>query len=88
MTLYAPDPMGKAAHKAAQLISRQDLRLLIASSRECTGPERREGLVSFFAAWPRICEAVALLEQVAPECSREGYALAEQAKDFIEGRRA
>lgn len=88
MILHADDAMGKAAHRAAQLLTRQDFRLQIARSAEFSPAERRDALVAFFDVWSRLCGAVAQLEASAPNCAREGYERAQQASEFIEGRQA
>lgn len=84
MNLHAPDAMGQAAHKAAMLISRLDLRLLGAASPTMPRQDRGDCLVRFFAVWPRLAAAVAELEAVAPGCAQTGFNEANQAAQFIE----
>jgi hypothetical protein len=85
-SLHAEDPMGKAAHKAAMLVCRQDFRLLTASSPTAGREQRAEALVAFFRAHRAYCRAVAALEAVAPNAAREGYDADAEAQHFIEGR--
>jgi hypothetical protein len=87
MKLHAEDPMGKAAHKAAMLVTRQDLRLHIARSAGFTAAERKEALVQFARQHRAFCRAIAELEQHAPNAFREGYEEDARGQDFIEGRK-
>ena len=86
MSLHAPDAMGRAALKAARLLSRQDDKLLAAAAEAASGTERAAALVRFFAAWPTLCRTIAELEAAAPACAREGYAQDAQRLQPIQGR--
>lgn len=84
--LHADDAMGAAAHRAAQMVSRMDLRLLGAASMTLDRGARGENLTRFFAQWPKLCRAVAELERVAPNAARAGYEEDGKIVDFIEGK--
>jgi hypothetical protein len=84
--LHAQDPMGAAAHKAAMLLSRQDLRLLGAASPTLERGARSAELSRFFVAWPAICRAVSLLAETAPNAAAKGAEEDARAQDFIEAR--
>lgn len=84
--IHAPDPVGKAAHRCAMLVTKQDFRLLTAASAELTPAERREALVHFAKVHRAYCRAVSDLEAIAKASFAEGYALDEQAQEHIEGR--
>lgn len=84
--LHAPDPMGKAAHKAAMLASKLDFKLLGAASPTMTREERSESLIRFFDQYRAFTRAVADLEATAPNAAREGYERDAKTQDFIEAR--
>lgn len=85
MNLHAPDPMGKAAFKASQMFHRFGEHLLVASSPSASREERAEAALRAFSAWPKICRAMAALEDAAPNAARAGRDADAKTQDFIEG---
>lgn len=87
MNLHAPDPMGRAAHKAALCVGRLERRLLLASGTETSREARYAFAREAFTQWRQLCQAMAAFEASAPHAAEEGYAYAERLKDVIEARR-
>lgn len=83
--IHAPDPVGKAALKAALMVCRMERMLLMASSPEASREVRKDACVRFFTDWPGFARAVSALEQSAPHAAREGLEKAARMADVIEG---
>jgi hypothetical protein len=84
--LHADDAMGLAAHKAAQFASRLDFRLLAAASASVNRDERAASLRQALEQWPKLCRAMAVLEQAAPNIARLAREADATMQDFIEER--
>lgn len=84
--LHADDPMGEAAHAAAMMLLRLDVRLLGASSPNLDRPTRAENLRKALEQWPKLCRAMSKLQEVAPNVSREAEAADADMLDFIQRR--
>jgi hypothetical protein len=82
--LHAPDAMGEAAHDAAMLASRLDLRLLIAASPNAERKERADALRQAFEQWTYLCAAMSELEASAPTVAAQARERTDRVRDFRE----
>lgn len=88
--LHAPDPMGKAAHRAAMCIAGADMDLLTAcgAAPGLTREQRAEALERFARKWAPLCRAVSELQQAAPNAFRKALEHDARTQDFVETRAA
>lgn len=80
-----PDPMAQAALKAASFASKFDFYLLGAASQDLDRETRAGNLTRVFTNWPKLCRAMAVLAEIAPNAAAKGMEEDARMMDFIEG---
>lgn len=82
--LHAADPMGAAAHRAAMVAGKFEVRLLGASKARRGWVGREEALRRALVQWPLICRAMGALVETCPDIAADAFREAEQMIEIAE----
>lgn len=80
--LHAPDKMGRAANKAALMVTGLDFKLLGAASPNLTREQRSENARKAFSQWEALRRSMEALEAVAPSAAAAGQADADSLREI------